>query len=90
MFVILVTAAVQDLGLKWVTVLANVSAAATDAVIGDLRPSTGYQFRVSAVNNVGEGSSSQPSNIVVLPQEGECLVYMLLSSQIIDVVEITS
>ncbi|KAK8382212.1 hypothetical protein O3P69_015266 [Scylla paramamosain] len=62
-------AAVQDLGLKWVTVLTNVSAAATDAVIGDLRPSTGYQFRVSAVNNVGEGSSSQPSNIVILPQE---------------------
>lgn len=61
---------VEDLGLNWVTVLTNVSAMATEAVIGNLRPSTGYQFRVSAVNNVGEGSYSQPSNTVILPQEG--------------------
>ncbi|XP_050687397.1 protein sidekick-like isoform X4 [Eriocheir sinensis] len=60
---------VEDLGLNWVTVLTNVSSMATEAVIGNLRPSTGYQFRVSAVNNVGEGSSSQPSNTVILPQE---------------------
>ncbi|KAG7176448.1 sidekick-like 1 [Homarus americanus] len=60
---------VDDLGLNWVTVLTNVSAAANEAIVGDLRPSTGYQFRVSAVNNVGEGSPSEPSNTVILPQE---------------------
>lgn len=60
----------EDLGLKWVTVLTNVSATVTETIIGDLRPSTGYQFRVSAVNNVGEGSHSEPSNTVILPQEG--------------------
>ena len=76
-----VTGAVEDLGLKWVTVLTNVSATATDAVIGGLRPSTGYQFRVSAVNNVGEGYSSQPSNTVILPQEGKHPLHKLLSSQ---------
>ncbi|XP_047493701.1 protein sidekick-like isoform X3 [Penaeus chinensis] len=60
---------VDDLGLNWVTVLTNVSAATNEAIVSDLRPSTGYQFRVSAVNNVGEGSPSQPSNTVILPQE---------------------
>ncbi|KAK4323993.1 hypothetical protein Pmani_005348 [Petrolisthes manimaculis] len=59
----------EDLGLNWVTVLTNVSATVTETIIGDLRPSTGYQFRVSAVNNVGEGSHSEPSNTVILPQE---------------------
>lgn len=61
---------VEDLGLNWVTVLTNVSATVTETIVGDLRPSTGYQFRVSAVNNVGEGSHSEPSNTVTLPQEG--------------------
>ncbi|ROT77317.1 hypothetical protein C7M84_004018 [Penaeus vannamei] len=60
---------VDDLGLNWVTVLTNVSAATNEAIVSDLRPSTGYQFRVSAVNNVGEGSPSQPSITVILPQE---------------------
>ena len=50
--------------------LSNVSAGATFVNIGDLRPSTGYQFRVSAVNSVGEGPASQPSNVLILPQEG--------------------
>ena len=66
--------AFDDLGLNWVTVLSNVSAAATEALVLDLRPSTGYQFRVAAVNNVGEGSPSSPSNTLVLPQEGKRVV----------------
>ena len=34
-----------------------------------LRPARAYQFRVSAVNDVGEGSPSQPSIVKELPQE---------------------
>ena len=58
-----------DLGLNWVTVLTNISADASSAIVGDLRPSTAYQFRISAVNNVGEGAPSDPSKPVILPQE---------------------
>lgn len=68
---------VDDLGLNWITVLTNVSATANEAVVGDLRPSTAYQFRVSAVNNVGEGSPSEPSSTVILPQEGRWIRILL-------------
>ncbi|CAL4240840.1 unnamed protein product, partial [Meganyctiphanes norvegica] len=61
--------AIDDLGLNWETVLTNVSAASASAIVSELRASTAYQFRVSAVNNVGEGSPSLPSNTLILPQE---------------------
>lgn len=35
----------------------------------NLKAATAYQFRVSAINRVGEGSPSDPSNIITLPQE---------------------
>ncbi|RXG58556.1 Protein sidekick [Armadillidium vulgare] len=59
----------NDLGLNWVVALTNVSALSSSVVISDLRPSTGYQFKVAAVNDVGEGPPSEPSEILVLPQE---------------------
>ncbi|XP_017480193.1 PREDICTED: protein sidekick-like, partial [Rhagoletis zephyria] len=55
--------------LNWVTELSNVSANQRWVLLKNLKAATVYQFRVSAVNRVGEGSPSEPSNIVELPQE---------------------
>ncbi|XP_012155263.1 protein sidekick isoform X7 [Ceratitis capitata] len=55
--------------LNWVTELSNVSANQRWTVLKNLKAATVYQFRVSAVNRVGEGSPSEASNIVELPQE---------------------
>ncbi|XP_054086564.1 protein sidekick isoform X3 [Zeugodacus cucurbitae] len=55
--------------LNWVTELSNVSAVQRWTLLKNLKAATVYQFRVSAVNRVGEGSPSEPSNIVELPQE---------------------
>lgn len=41
-------------------------------LLTSLKAASVYQFRVSAVNSVGEGSPSEPSNVVKLPQEGMC------------------
>ena len=51
------------------TDLNNVSSKHTWILLTNLKAATAYQFRVSAVNSVGEGSPSEPSNVVVLPQE---------------------
>nr|CAD7448038.1 unnamed protein product [Timema bartmani] len=54
----------------WVTALSNVSADGPRWVLlTALKAAATYQFRVSAVNSVGEGSASKPSNTVALPQE---------------------
>ncbi|KAL1140779.1 hypothetical protein AAG570_000709, partial [Ranatra chinensis] len=66
---------VSDLGLiadpllNWVTEDSNVSADARSVVLSNLKAASSYQFRVSAVNSVGEGPPSDPSNVVTLPQE---------------------
>ncbi|XP_037934636.1 protein sidekick isoform X4 [Teleopsis dalmanni] len=60
---------VPDPLLNWVTELSNVSAEHRWILLKTLKAATVYQFRVSAVNRVGEGSPSEPSNIVELPQE---------------------
>ncbi|XP_063224987.1 protein sidekick isoform X2 [Bacillus rossius redtenbacheri] len=54
---------------NWVTELSNVSAQQRWVLLTSLKAATSYQFRVSAVNSVGEGSASDSSNIVSLPQE---------------------
>ncbi|XP_030078896.1 protein sidekick isoform X9 [Drosophila hydei] len=60
---------VPDPLLNWITELSNVSADQRWILLENLKAATVYQFRVSAVNRVGEGSPSEPSNIVELPQE---------------------
>lgn len=55
--------------LNWVTELNNVSANENSVILTNLKAASSYQFRVSAVNSVGEGSPSDPSNVVQLPQE---------------------
>ncbi|OWA50313.1 Protein sidekick [Hypsibius exemplaris] len=60
------TASLLDIG--WQTLLSNFSATDRFYIVKDLRPSASYQFRVSAVNNVGEGSPSAASNPILLPQ----------------------
>lgn len=54
---------------NWITELKNVSSTATFAVISNLKAATNYQFRVSAVNKVGEGYPSESSNTLQLPHE---------------------
>lgn len=39
-------------------------------LLRNLKAASVYQFRVSAVNSVGEGPPSDPSNVIRLPQEG--------------------
>lgn len=56
--------------LNWITEMSNVSADSRWILLQNLKAATVYQFRVSAVNQVGEGSPSEPSNIIELPQEG--------------------
>ncbi|PSN39774.1 Protein sidekick [Blattella germanica] len=64
---------VSDLGNyplpNWVTELSNVSAQQRWVLLTNLKAATSYQFRVSAVNSVGEGSPSEASGVVSLPQE---------------------
>lgn len=60
---------VPDPLLNWITELSNVSATQRWVLLSQLKAATVYQFRVSAVNAVGEGSPSEPSNAIKLPQE---------------------
>lgn len=46
----------------WTTASMNISATQNFVLITNLRPATTYQFRVSAVNSVGEGQPSSPTS----------------------------
>ena len=48
--------------LNWITAMANISASSRSILLSTLRSSAAYVFRVSAVNSVGEGPRSMPSN----------------------------
>ncbi|XP_022907752.1 protein sidekick isoform X2 [Onthophagus taurus] len=60
---------IPDPLLNWITELSNVSADQRWVLLTNLKAAAAYQFRVSAVNSVGEGSPSEPSGQVMLPQE---------------------
>ncbi|XP_048522895.1 protein sidekick [Dendroctonus ponderosae] len=60
---------IPDPLLNWVTELSNVSGDQRWTMLTNLKAAASYQFRVSAVNSVGEGSPSEPSNQIMLPQE---------------------
>ncbi|KAJ8966484.1 hypothetical protein NQ317_018469 [Molorchus minor] len=60
---------IPDPLLNWITELSNVSADQRWILLTNLKAAACYQFRISAVNSVGEGSPSEPSNLVMLPQE---------------------
>jgi hypothetical protein len=62
---------IPDPLLNWVTELSNVSSAEKWVLLTNLKAATAYQLRVSAVNRVGEGSPSESSGVVKLPQEGK-------------------
>ncbi|XP_045518694.1 protein sidekick isoform X1 [Pieris brassicae] len=55
--------------LNWITEPMNVSANQRWVLLTSLKAATSYQFRVSAVNTVGEGPPSDPTDVLTLPQE---------------------
>lgn len=60
---------ISDSLVNWDVVRDNVSANTRWVLLSNLKAATAYQFRVYAENSVGKGMPSEPSNIVVLPQE---------------------
>lgn len=68
--VVPVTGPIPETVNSWTTEVANVSADVRSIALPSLKAAAAYQFRVSAVNSVGEGQPSEPSNRVTLPQEG--------------------
>ncbi|XP_050310715.1 protein sidekick isoform X2 [Anthonomus grandis grandis] len=68
-FVPPISGPIPDPLLNWITELSNVSGDQRWTLLTNLKAAAAYQFRVSAVNSVGEGSPSEPSNQVMLPQE---------------------
>lgn len=68
---------IPDPLLNWVTELSNVTVDRRWVLLTNLKAAASYQFRVSAVNSVGEGPPSEPSNQVMLPQEGKICYFNL-------------
>lgn len=62
--------------MNWITELSNVSANQRWILLRNLKAASVYQFRVSAVNSVGEGPPSEPSNVIRLPQEGKLFLHL--------------
>ena len=69
------TGPLPDFSMNWVTEYSNISANSRWVLFDNLKAAAAYQFRVSAENSVGEGPSSEPSNVVALPQERKALFY---------------
>lgn len=54
---------------NWITEISNITANQKSVQIKNLKAATSYQFRVSAVNRVGEGYPSEPTETISLPHE---------------------
>ncbi|KFM81271.1 Protein sidekick, partial [Stegodyphus mimosarum] len=55
--------------LPWVTARTNISGNQRHIILTDLKPASSYEFRVSAVNGVGEGNPSAATEVIHLPPE---------------------
>ncbi|XP_015923362.1 protein sidekick isoform X2 [Parasteatoda tepidariorum] len=55
--------------LPWTTVRDDISGDQRYAVLANLKPASSYEFRVSAVNGVGEGNPRAAAEIIHLPPE---------------------
>ncbi|XP_064623842.1 protein sidekick-2-like isoform X2 [Lineus longissimus] len=53
----------------WQLVARNIGADVRAYTVDNLQPAKTYQFHVTAVNSVGEGRPSLPSNTITLPQQ---------------------
>jgi len=53
----------------WQTYVTDISPTARSHTVRDLRPAQSYQFQVSAVNAVGKGEASDPSQVIALPEQ---------------------
>jgi len=58
----------------WQSYVTDVPSTATSYTVTGLRPSQSYQFQVSAVNVVGKGQASTPSEVITLPEQRMCHV----------------
>lgn len=72
---------IPDPLLNWVTELSNITASQRWVLLTGLKAASAYQFRVSAVNAVGEGSPSDPTGVVMLPQEGKYFKLFIETSE---------
>lgn len=59
--------------LPWMTARANISGTQRYIILTNLKPASSYEFRVSAVNGVGEGNPSASTEAIHLPPERECI-----------------
>ncbi|XP_076339933.1 protein sidekick-like isoform X2 [Tachypleus tridentatus] len=55
--------------VPWVTVRTDIRSYQTYAILNQLLPFSSYQFRVSAVNGVGEGSPSSATRVIAIPAQ---------------------
>ncbi|XP_067118957.1 protein sidekick [Centruroides vittatus] len=55
--------------IPWVTAKTNISGTQRYAILSNLKPASSYQFRMSAVNGVGEGNPSKETEVITLPPE---------------------